>query len=474
MKGLSYILALALSACYTLSAQNVTTSNLRTYLNEGNVCVDFDLDAQDKAVRTNGAIAVTPVIVKGDKEAALSSVVVYGHNSYYYYLRNNGSDMLSGEGETTIRSKDLPKTISYHDAIPYEPWMENSDLELRVKEYGCCGESTDQADAGDSPKNVYMVEKAPLALDFAYVTPTPEEVKARAISGSANVIFRLNKTDIDRSYDDNASGLRKITSSLDSVKDDSYATIKSITLKGYASPEGKYSINEKLAKGRTEAVKNFISSNYDIDSDKISVSYEPENWEDLRQYVEDSDLSDKDGILDIIDGSLEPDPKEWKLKSTYPEAYKTLREDCYPYLRKTEFKIDYEIKNITDVEEIKRLVKTHPQSLSLNEFYQAAQAYEPGSDDYNEVFDVAVRQYPDDPVANLNAANAEMSRGDMKLAAKHLAKAGDSAEAEYARGVYAALSKDYDAARKHFTAAENGGMAEASDAIKKIDEYLGN
>lgn len=46
--------------------------------------------------------------------------------------------------------------------------------------------------------------------------------------------------------------------------------------------------------------------------------------------------------------------------------------------------------------------------------YLVAQEMEPGSDEYNATFATAVRMFPDDPVANLNAANTALRLGDMK------------------------------------------------------------
>ncbi len=54
--------------------------------------------------------------------------------------------------------------------------------------------------------------------------------------------------------------------------------------------------------------------------------------------------------------------------------------------------------------------------------YLAAQDMKLGSEEYNETFEVAVRMFPDDEVANLNAANAAMARGDMKNAEYYLKK----------------------------------------------------
>ena len=74
--------------------------------------------------------------------------------------------------------------------------------------------------------------------------------------------------------------------------------------------------------------------------------------------------------------------------------------------------------------------------------------------------------YPDDVAANLNAANAAMNRKDCKSAEKYLQKAGDSAEAVYARGVLAALQGDYDKALTEIEKAERLGMKD-TDGVKE-------
>ena len=103
-------------------------------------------------------------------------------------------------------------------------------------------------------------------------------------------------------------------------------------------------------------------------------------------------------------------------------------------------------REIFSSEEIKRILLTQPQKLSLNEFYLAAQTCEPGTDPFNEIFETAVRMYPDDEVANLNAANSAMQKGDLKSAGRYLQKAGESPEALYARGEYAMLTEEYETA----------------------------
>ena len=101
--------------------------------------------------------------------------------------------------------------------------------------------------------------------------------------------------------------------------------------------------------------------------------------------------------------------------------------------------------------------------------YAVAQTYGTGSKEYNEVFETAVRLFPDDEAANLNAANAAMQRNDTAGAARYLEKAGEEAAAEYARGILAALRGEYDAAAAYLQKAKAGGIAEADDALRQIE-----
>ena len=66
------------------------------------------------------------------------------------------------------------------------------------------------------------------------------------------------------------------------------------------------------------------------------------------------------------------------------------------------------------VEEGKKVIRTNPQYLSLNELYQIALSYPQDSPEYEEVFMIALRYYPDDPVANNNMAAIALRKNDSR------------------------------------------------------------
>ena len=70
--------------------------------------------------------------------------------------------------------------------------------------------------------------------------------------------------------------------------------------------------------------------------------------------------------------------------------------------------MNYDIKNF-NVDEAKEVIKRRPQNLSLNEMFLVANTYPKGSQEFIDVFETAVRMYPDSEIANMNAATAALS-----------------------------------------------------------------
>lgn len=344
--------------------------------------------------------------------------------------------------------------------------MNGATLRLSRRDYGCCNTML----AAQQGLLGHFEEPVPYTPRPVYVRPTAEAVKSRSLSGSAFIDFPVNKTVIYHDYRRNTAELGRIEATIDSVRNDRDVTITSVWLKGYASPESPWTHNRMLAIGRTEALKKHIGQLYRFDEGVIETDYEPEDWAGLRSYVERSNLTHRAEILALIDSSLEPDAKEAKIKRSYPEEYDFLLKNCYPALRHTDYRITYTIRTFSDAQEIRHIMLTQPQKLSLNEFYLAAQACSPGSDEFNEIFETAVRMYPEDTAANLNAANTAMQKGDLKNAEHYLRKAGESPEALYARGAYAMLTEEYETAAGYLQEAEKAGIREAGEALEQLQK----
>ncbi len=145
--------------------------------------------------------------------------------------------------------------------------------------------------------------------------------------------------------------------------------------------------------------------------------------------------------------------------------------NIYPALRHSDYTVNYVIRNYTDVVEIAEVMKTAPQKLSLEELFIYAQSLDKDSPEFREVMEVAVRMYPDDPVANLNAATTAVDHGEYDLARKYLQKAGDSAEALYTAGVLEAKEGNYDKAKILLQKASAGGIKDADRLLNDMLDW---
>lgn len=448
----------------TLMDGRVNMRDVAVSRNDDKLFVSMDIDVSALNVSTNREVILTPQITAGADTLDLPAVMVAGRSRYYLHLRNGvqpAGTELYRSGKTSV--------IKYRAVVPYAAWMNGATLGAANTTCGCCSETLD---GGSAPLLALELEpKLPkkFAPDFIYVRPEATQ-KINVLEGSAYIDFPVSRTEIYPEYRRNPVELQKIIATIDAVRNDSDSRIVALTIKGYASPESPYSNNERLAKGRTKSLKDYVQRQYSFPESIITTDYEPEDWAGLERYVAGSSLANKAGILALIRTDMNPDEKEALIKRAYPADYAYLLKEVYPGLRHSDYAVKYEVRAYTDVNEIKRLIKTQPSKLSLNEMYLAARDMEPGSAEFEETFDIAVRMFPDDPVASLNAANAAMQAGDMKRAQRYLDNAGTSPEAVYARAVYAAISGDYDTALKLFAEARRRGVAKADIMIKQIDE----
>lgn len=441
----------------------VSVENFNMNRNGKYLTVTMDIDLSELDVNSNRAVLLTPRLANGTDSLDLPSIGIYGHRRYYYYIRN-GISTISGKTEKSFKASDKPGQLEYDNHTPYEEWMDGTTLKFHRSDWGCCQEILAEYEG------LLGRHREAFFPELVFVQPKAEIMKSRSLSGSAYIDFPVDRTVIYPDYRRNTVELGKIQATIDSVRNDRDVTIMSVWLKGFASPESPYKHNTELAIGRTAALKKHIGQLYHFADSIIRTDYEPEDWEGLRRYVEQSNINHRKEILSLIDSDMEPDAKEAKIKRTYPKEYRFMLQHFYPALRHTDYRIDYNIRTFSDVEEIKRIMAEQPQKLSQNEFYLVAGKYEPGTDEFTDVFETAVRMFPNDEVANLNAANAAIRRDDFATARRYLDKAGDSAEAVYARGALAVREKDYDTAHRYLETARDMGLEKAAATLKELEE----
>ena len=476
MKSIRYILlALSLPVAVSVSAQELAGSQVQI----DNKAVTLGADTQllvgmdvtvpaDMKLTTNSMLTLTPILMEKDSTGAnkaLPAIYIYGRTRQLVAERTG--KIPADAFEVIRRDNGEAQTIRYTARVPYEKWMNGSDLKMMGTINGCanCLKEEDLAQVYPVLLKRYVPQPA-----ITFVKPAAE-IKNRDEKGNAYLDFPVNKTVIYPDYRRNPFELAEINRTINVVKENPDTKITGIDLHGYASPEGSYANNTRLAKGRSEALKTYIMKEYGLSADMFKVESTPEDWAGLRAWVEKLDVPQKDKVLELIDSDIANlDTKEYRIKALDGKLYRELLRDCYPGLRHTDYVIHYTVRPYS-VEEAKALLKTRPQLLSLEEMYLVAQTYEEGSEEFNEVFDIAVRMYPEDPIANINAAAMELKRGNADLAVRYLERADkSSAAAQNNQGVYYLMTGDLNQAEACFNKAKELGSAQADANLEEVSK----
>lgn len=415
--------------------------------------------------KANREVWIRPFIIGGNDTLRLIPVVVAGRTRYYRNLRADGETdeyimVRSGSGDP----------FHYSVNVSYLPYMERGELQIESHIKGCCGD--DLAAVYTSGLESFDFREKILRPAYSYVKPTGEIEKTRTVKGEAYIDFPVNKTTIYPGYRRNPQELAEIRKTIDAVRNDKDVTITSLTIKGYASPEGPYNINGKLAKGRTEALVKYVGDLYDFPESVLHADWEAEDWDGLAARIRKSNISEKDAILAVVtDNSMEPDARDAMLKRNFPEQYAFILTEIYPALRHSDYNVTYVVRDFTDVAEIAEVMKTDPRKLSLEELFLYARSLDKDSPEFREVMEVAVRMYPDDPVANLNAATTAVDHGEYDKARGYLRKAGNSPEATYTAGVLEAKTGNYDKAKQLLETASKAGIADADTLLSNMRDW---
>lgn len=454
--------------------------------------VGVDFDVRGVNVKSRRSISLIPILVAPGVERSLPELMIKGRADYLCYKRTVA---LMSRKERQFYNKHRPylivkgykknevKYIKYRKALAFEPWMKDARLDMREDLCGC----------GNPPQSlafsqlVNRVQLEQVVMPYvvmpylAYVQPEVEAVKKREMVGEAFLNFVVSKTEILPDYMSNPQELKKITDMMDVVVKDPSITVRGISVEGYASPEGALKFNQYLSEARATALVEYLAPRFNYPRSMYKVAFGGENWDGLLSMVKASDMKYRNEVINILETvpaeinySTNTSRKKSLMQLKGGEPYRFMLKEYYPHLRKAICKIDYEVKGF-DVVEAKEIFKTRPQNLSLNEMYLVANTYEVGSDEFVDVFQTAVRMFPKDETANLNAAAAALSHRDTQSAERYLDKVRAITPEYYnTKGVLSLLKGDYTAAEEHLKRAASQGLQSAQSNLEELHKKLEN
>ncbi len=429
--------------------------------------VSMDIVLDDMKVGSNDMITLTPVLVSnsGEAEAELSPVVVAGRKRSKVIERalrlNNDPGFDVAPYEIVRRNNKAAQRISYSTDLPLTDWMRDASLVLRESVTGCAN-----CDKGEElftlvPRIIPEVYLPSYKL--TYIVPEAE-VKTLSDRHTAKFNFVVDRYELLRDYKGNAAEFREVDRVVSEIRNNPDFEITEFAITGYASPEASVPHNRTLAQNRANSFADYLVTKFNIERNRFTVTGHGEDWDGLREAVASSSIADRQAILDIIDNVSNPDARDAELmKLSGGQTYRNLLNNFYPPLRRTEYVVAYNVRPF-DVDEARELIKTNPRLLSLNEMYMVAQSYPAGSNEFKEVFDIAVRHYPDSDIAILNSASADIEGGNMDAAIERMSRIENNPKVWNNLGVAYARKGDLSKAGEYFgkAVAENDSDAKAN------------
>lgn len=427
-------------------------------------------------VGRNDMIIMTPVLKSktSDDVLMLDPVVVMGGTRDKVVRRN-----LKYKNETALPDNTLSKlkrkngseqVINYSSTIDYKPWMRDAELVMHNVVSGCanCDDEAGQIVVA----NRLVPEAYKPSYKLTYIVPEVEPVKERSDRHTATFNFVVDRYELLRDYKGNRAKFEEVDKIISDIQADKDLKITEFNIEGYASPEASVPHNKMLAENRAKAFADYLVTKLNVSRDMFTVSSHGEDWVGLRKAVEASNINDKSDILRIIDTVENPDARDTPLKElSNGDTYRTLLNTYYPPLRRTDYTVAYVVRAF-NVEEAKEIIKKNPKLLSLNEMYLVAETYPAGSDQFKEVFDIALRLFPDSEIAIANAAAVEIEGGHNEFAIRTIEKSGHQDKMLNNLGIAYARAGKYDEALKILTKAANSGDADAKHNLEELKKVM--
>ncbi len=349
------------------------------------------------------------------------------------YQTPQGLKSVNGEGATFQGEKVLgnDQTISYlvggnytmKTNFPYTSEMQQSDMYLvfdakvgkktvKVPEVKV---ATGIIATSELYKRTLASANAALAEDnFQRISEQKQQANIQFLIGQA----QLRKSELqNNSVQEFVRLISKI------MADQEGMALDNIEVSAYASPDGGYELNEKLANKRQDVTNDYLQGEMKkVKMDApVDAKYTAEDWEGFQELVAASDIQDKDVILRVLSMYQDPEEREQQIKNI-SVAFRELTDGILPQLRRARMTINYLLIGRDD-EQILAQMKNDASKLSVEEILYGATLYDDDTASAEAAYKKATQIYKNDPRAYNNLARLAYAKGNYDEAKQWLNKA---------------------------------------------------
>lgn len=440
---------IALSSCSSklgeLSADNFKVTPNPLESRGGQVAVTIDGTFPEKYMKKKAMVTVIPELRYGNGQAA------QGQAAKFQGEKVEGNDQTiayKAGGNYTMKSN-----------FKYVPEMQKSDLYMTFDAY--VGKKKKKVEipavkVADGVIATSELYRNTLAGSGACIAPDTFQ-RVRDQRQAAQIKFLINQANLRKSELKNNS----VTEFVELLKkinaDKEGLNIKNVEVLAYASPDGGFDFNDKLASKRQNVSVDYAKKqlkNAKVQSD-VTGKYTAQDWEGFQQLVQASNIQDKDVILRVLSMYQDPEEREQQIRNM-SAGFRELADGILPELRRSRLIINYETIGRSD-EQIQEQYKADATKLSVDELLYSA-TLEDNVDAQEAIYKKTIEVYPNDYRAYNNVAAIEFAKGNDAEAKNYLAKAqsvnANAAETNANLGLMAL---------------KNGNVSEAENYIAKAN-----
>lgn len=174
-------------------------------------------------------------------------------------------------------------------------------------------------------------------------------VVSQQATNGYSIQYPIGSARLVASLDQNSGQITDMDRFMQAVSKDTLLQIKSVVITGYASPDGPYELNQKLALQRAEDLKKYINGRYDLSAKyEVLAKGVVESWSAIRPAVEHSQFSDKQQVLSIVDSRIADQAKMQQFKSLPYGVWSAIRSEILPSLRRVEVEVLYKKMQLSE------------------------------------------------------------------------------------------------------------------------------
>ena len=239
----------------------------------------------------------------------------------------------------------------------------------------------------------------------------------------ANIKFLIGQANLRTSELSSVSiqDLVKILKEINDMQEE--RALQSIEVSAYASPDGGYSFNERLAEKRQNVSTKYLKKELKkISMDaEVDTKFTAEDWDGFKELVSKSNLQDKDVILRVLSMYQDPEEREQQIRNM-SSVFTEIADGILPELRRARLIVNYEVIGRSD-EQIIAQFKEDASKLSVEELLYAANTLVDDKATRKAWYEKTIKLYPNDYRAYNNLAQMAIMEGNETAAQNWLQKA---------------------------------------------------